>query len=344
MKSCEVCINMYTKQQQLEYLRKLQQIQKLYVLKDDVHLTYIYRNRKKATHDVHTLQDKIQKEIVQRTLDGDYQNTNDIRQIERQHNLNETVNNIVSETLDKERMRIHRNESKFIDKVVEDHTAQYTKFLTNRLSTEARRIGDKVILIEGQALTNGATPEQARKAVWEYAETHGKARTRNIIKDAIHSQECNISFINAIADEYTYKVWMNGRSKGKTREWHKARNIIPVKLDEPFEIYGPYGRKEAMYPGDLNAGAENVANCRCWLRYTNHVPAMYGQPAPQTKYNIPKTSYLHNRDGTTSSNFNLRQKVQNTANKVSSTISSTTNSIKTKVKDIGKGLRSRFNF
>ena len=28
-----------------------------------------------------------------------------------------------------------------------------------------------------------------------------------------------------------------------------------------------------MYPGDLNGVAENVANCRCWLRYTNSKPS-----------------------------------------------------------------------
>jgi len=28
-----------------------------------------------------------------------------------------------------------------------------------------------------------------------------------------------------------------------------------------------------MYPGDLNGGAENVANCKCWLSYSNRKPS-----------------------------------------------------------------------
>ncbi|SEL09650.1 hypothetical protein SAMN05216439_1949 [Methanobrevibacter gottschalkii] len=83
---------------------------------------------------------------------------------------------------------------------------------------------------------------------------------------------------------------MNGRSKGKTRPWHKAKLIAPVPIEEYFDIYGPYGHKESMYPGDLYGGAENVANCKCWLRYTNRRPE--GLSKTPNTYNISNTSYL----------------------------------------------------
>ena len=239
---------MYTKQQQLRYLYQMQRIRQLNVLKDDIHLTYQYRNRNHARSNIHKLQDDIQNEIVDRVLDGDYPSRNEIRSIQRDNNFDKRVEDEMEKLLSNERKRIHHEDSKFIDHVVETHTAQYTNFMKNRLSIEAERIIDKTIIIEGQALENGATPEQARQAVKEYAKTHGKARTKNMIQDAVHSQECNVSFIKAIEEEWRYKVWMNGRSKSGVREWHIASKIAPVPIDEYFEIYGPSGRALAIYP------------------------------------------------------------------------------------------------
>lgn len=322
---------MYTKQQQLEYLRKMQLLNQANILKDDIHLTYQYRNRKKAANNVHTLQDKIQEEVAQRTLDGDYPNRADIRSIQRDNNFDETVENIVDELLVNERKRIHRDDSKFIDKVVEDHTTEYTKFLKNRLTIESQRVIEKVIIIEGKALEAGATPAQARQQAMDYVKTHGKGRTKNIIKDAVHSQECNVSFIQAVEEGYRYKVWMNGNRKGNTRAWHIAKTIDPVPVDEPFEIYGPRGKKLSMYPGDLQSGAENVANCKCWLRYTNRKPERLN-----TKYNIPEGSYLRD-DDTQRTSVSFTQKVR-------TAISDTSSKVKTTVKDVASGFRKRFGF
>ena len=323
---------MYSKQQQLKYLHQMQRIRQLNVLKDDIHLTYQYRNRNKARHNIHQLQDDIQNEIVDRVLDGDYPNRNEIRRIQRDNNFDKRVEDEMDKLLVNERKRIHRDESKFIDHVVETHTAQYTSFMKNRLTIEAQRIIEKVIVIEGQALSDGETPERARQAVKEYAKTHGKARTKNMIQDAVHSQECNVSFIKAIDDEFRYKVWMNGRSKSGTRPWHVASQIAPVPIDEYFEIYGPSGKALAMYPGDLGSGAENVANCRCWLRYTNNRPSGVGQ----TVFNVPESSYL-NTD-TRKISVQIRDVFSNIGERVSSSASN----VKTKVSDIGRGIRNRF--
>ena len=323
----------YSKQQQLDYLKRLQYLRQANVLKDDIHLTYQYRNRKKITSNIHTLQDKIQNEIVERTLDGNYPNKVEIRGIQREHNFEQTVENAIDELLVNERKRIHKQESKFVDHVVEQHTQQYTNFMKNRLTIEAGRIVEKVIIVEGKALDNGATPEEARQAARDYAKTHGKARTKNIVKDAVHSQECNVSFIKGIEDGYRYKVWMNGNRKGNTRKWHIAKYISPVPIDEPFTINGPYGRKDVMYPGDLNGGPENVANCRCYLRYTNHRP---NGLSGQTVFNVPESSYL---------NVDTRKisvRIQDAFANVSQKVSSTASNVKTKISDVGKGIRNRF--
>lgn len=68
------------------------------------------------------------------------------------------------------------------------------------------------------------------------------------------------------------KIMMRGGTKkSRTRPWHRASIIDTVPVDEYFDIYGSY-HAQLMYPGDLNGGAENVANCRCWSRYTNTKP------------------------------------------------------------------------
>lgn len=309
----------------------MQRIRQLNVLKDDIHLTYQYRNRNKAKHNIHRLQDTIQNEIVDRVLNGDYPNNNEIKRIQRENNFDKRVEDEMEKLLANERKRIHRQDNKFVDHVVDTHTAQYTNFMKNRLSIEAGRIIDKAIVIEGQALEKGATPEQARQAVKEYAKTHGKGRTKNIIQDAVHSQECNISFITAI-DDYRYKVWRNGNRKGNIRAWHVAKYISPVPIDEPFIIHGPRGRKELMYPGDLNGGAENVANCKCYLRYTNNKPDGLGQSV----FNVPESSYLNS--DTRKITVQLRDAFSNIGERVTSTASN----VKSKISDVSTSIRSKF--
>lgn len=325
---------MYTKQQQLQYLQQMQKLNKFAILKDDIHLTYQYRNRNHARNTIHRLQDDIQNEVVNRTLDGNAPTGNEIRRIQRDNNFDARVEQAIDDLLVNERKRIHKQESKFIDHVVETHTQQYTQFMKNRLTIEANRIIDKALIIEGQALENGATPEQARKAVFDYAKTHGKARTKNMIQDAVHSQECNVSFIKAIEDEWRYKVWMNGRSKSGTRAWHIASKITPVPIDEYFDIYGPSGHQVSMYPGDLGSGAENVANCKCWLRYTNNRPSGLGMN--QRVFKVPESSYL-NTD-TRKVTVRIRETFSNIGNRVSST----TSQVKNKISDVTSSIKNRF--
>lgn len=320
-----------TKQQQLNYLHQIQKLQQLNVLKDDLHLTYQYRNRNKATSNIHTLQDKIHQEIADNVLDSGYVSTTEIDSILQNHNVSQTINEIINEALINERRRIHKDESRYVDAAVDKHSQEFSRFLDNRIKREANRLVEKVIVIEGQALDNGATTQEVRQKVNEYVHTHGKARTRNIIRDAVHSQEANISFIKALNEEWRYKVWMNGHSKSGVREWHKSKNIIPVPIDEPFEIYGPYGMKKSMFPGDLNSGAENVANCHCWLRYTNNKPKGFGG-----HYTIPESSYL-NKD-TKTINVRLHQGLQNSREKIVSAASN----VKTTIRNVGSSIRNIF--
>ena len=66
------------------------------------------------------------------------------------------------------------------------------------------------------------------------------------------------------------KQWLATISTKKhpTREWHKALSGETAEIDEPF-INNPNGgeKEDIMYPGDPNASAANVYNCRCTLTF-----------------------------------------------------------------------------
>jgi len=66
------------------------------------------------------------------------------------------------------------------------------------------------------------------------------------------------------------KQWLATISTKKhpTREWHQALSGETAEIDEPF-INVPNGEEaeEIMYPGDPNASAANVYNCRCTLTF-----------------------------------------------------------------------------
>ena len=300
--------------QQLEYLLRIRKIREVMVVKDNIHLTYKYKNRNQAFKQVENLQDKIINHVIDDVLFG---NVGELKNIEK------TTSKIINDTLVNERKRIHRIDDRFVNHAVKSNTEIYSKFFNNRLNNIKYSLQ---LRIEEELRKNSIrnlSDSEIRKILSEkYADT-GKARLKNIVKDSIHTNESNISFIQALNEGYSYKVWMNGRSKGKTRPWHRARIIDSVPIDEYFDIYGSY-HAELMYPGDLNGGAENVANCRCWLRYTNRTPSNLKS---KSSFNIPPTSYLHGRNKGSVKQNGLRVNSKS-GNKITRTISNIGNKIK----------------
>jgi len=92
-----------------------------------------------------------------------------------------------------------------------------------------------------------------------------------LVDDCVHTSVNNNSLQNALELGYKYKIWVNGRSRTKTRAWHLASGIQPVHIDEPFEVFGSF-KAYMMYPGELTGGDENVANCHCGMEFTDKKP------------------------------------------------------------------------
>lgn len=300
--------------QQLEYLLRIRKIREVMVVKDNIHLTYKYKNRNQAFKQVENLQDKIINHVIDDVLFG---NVGELKNIEK------TTSKIINDTLVNERKRIHRIDDRFVNHAVKSNAEIFSGFFNNRLnninSSLQLRIEEE---LRKNSIRNLSDSEIRKILSEKYADT-GKARLKNIVKDSIHTNESNISFIQALNEGYSYKVWMNGRSKGKTRPWHRASIIASVPIDEYFDIYGSYPA-ELMYPGDLNGGAENVANCRCWLRYTNRTPSNLKK---KSSFNIPPSSYLYGKNKSRS-NQNALKVTSKIGNKITRTISNIGNTIK----------------
>lgn len=306
--------------QQLEYLLRIRKIREVMVVKDNIHLTYKYKNRNQAFKQVENLQDKIINHVIDDVLFG---NVGELKNIEK------TTSKIINDTLVNERKRIHRIDDRFVNHAVKSNAEIFSGFFNNRLNNIKYSLQ---LRIEEELRKNSIrnlSDSEIRKILSEkYADT-GKARLKNIVKDSIHTNESNISFIQALNEGYSYKVWMNGRSKGKTRPWHRARIIASVPIDEYFDIYGSY-HAELMYPGDLNGGAENVANCKCWLRYTNRTPSNLKN---KSSFNIHPNSYLYGKN-----NGGIKQNALKVTSKIGNKITRTISNIGSKlIKSISWG-------
>ena len=321
---------MYTKQQRILYAKQLKRLHELYVIKSNIHLTYKYKNQNKAIHNAHSLQDKIINAIID---DAVYGNGDKIR------NIDSTISELMTTTLENERKRIHNKNDRYVDRAVELNAEKYSQILSNRINTEAIKLQRKIESELASGIHNGLSEAQTRRALKEKYGDTAKARIRNIIRDGVHTNESNISWINALNEGYSYKVWMNGRGKGKVRRWHRANIIAPVPIDEYFDLHGSYPA-QAMYPGDLYAGVENVANCRCWLRYTNRRPERLGQK--QTVFNIPQTSYINQSNNKSKNQFGEKVKVK-PIETIKTTISNTTKKVSSKIKTIGKKIHNKIN-
>lgn len=285
-------------------------LRKLMILKDNPAFTYQHSNRKQAISRLHSLQDKIVEAAVDNQV---YGNSDSV-------NHQKTVEQTISDALENDRKRVYKSDdNRYINTAVKLNTEKYSEILNNRLNIESVKLEAKIEEEIRKSKYNGLSEAEIKRKLTEEFKDTAKLRTANIIRDALHTNEVNIGFIHALQNGFQYKVWNNGRGKGKVRAWHRARFISSVSIDEPFDIFGSY-HAEMMYPGDLNGGAENVANCRCWLSYTNNRPSNYK--------NKGNSSSSRNNIKSKQNTISVRERIKNTVDsaisakdKIKSTIS-----------------------
>lgn len=300
-------------------------LRKLMILKDNPAFTYQHSNRKQAISRVHSLQDKIVEAAVDNQV---YGNSDSV-------NHQKTVEQTISDALENDRKRVYKSDdNRYINTAVKLNTEKYSEILNNRLNIESVKLEAKIEEEIRKSKYNGLSEAEIKKRLTsEFGDT-AKLRTANIIRDALHTNEVNIGFIHALQNGFQYKVWNNGRGKGKVRAWHRARFISSVSIDEPFDIFGSY-HAEMMYPGDLNGGAENVANCRCWLSYTNNRPSNLRRKGSSSRSNSKSTQ---KNNGRTSNKKNIGLRIKE---RVSSAIENAKNKVLSRIKETQKRINSK---
>ena len=290
---------MLTTRQKADYLMQVVKLRKLMILKDNPAFTYQHSNRKQAISRVHSLQDKIVEAAVDNQV---YGNSDSV-------NHQKTVEQTISEALENDRKRVYKSDdNRYINTAVKLNTEKYSEILNNRLNIESVKLEAKIEEEIRKSKYNGLSEAEIKRKLTEEFKDTAKLRTANIIRDALHTNEVNIGFIHALQNGFQYKVWNNGRGKGKVRAWHRARFISSVSIDEPFDIFGSY-HAEMMYPGDLNGGAENVANCRCWLSYTNNRPSNLRRKGSSSRSNSKSTQ---NNKAKTSNKKSIGSRIKST--------------------------------
>ena len=305
-----------TNREQLLYALKVQRLHELVVLKDDIHLQYKYKNINRAASQASTFQDKIIDAVIEDAVTG---TSDPISSATIKNN----VENIIDTNLRNDTKRIsHGIPKKAVEAAVSNISNRYQFILGNRIREEIPNLQGKIEdYINSKDLGKLPEADLTEKLKAEYG-THAQKRIQNIIKDSFHTNECNLSWVKAVYDGYQYKSWNNGRTK-RTRVWHKAKFIQSVPIDETFDIFGSYPAR-MMYPGDLNGGAENVANCRCWLSYSNRKPS-------DLRGSGKKTTTKANKNSNSKKSNNVMNKIKETIKKPVSKIKSKISNIKSKI-------------
>ena len=87
--------------------------------------------------------------------------------------------------------------------------------------------------------------------------------------------------------EKPVKTW-NSALDVRTRSWHRAMNGTTVARDEMFKVLTPvaggaFTERSMSYTGDMNGGALNVINCRCFTLYYDSADDVIGAtPQPDS--------------------------------------------------------------
>lgn len=250
-----------TPKERLQYALYLKRLHELFVIKENIAWGYQHKNYNKAAAQIDKVVDKCLDNNIKFVVDG----TTSFEKPNLDH--------VITQALHSQRKMLVKTEDKFIQNAVEQNTKQYTSFIQNRIEKENVSLQAKIEKEYQKEMYNDMSEEEAKKLIRQKFQDSARKRCKNIVKDALHTNESQISWTYNVNNGMKYKVWMNGQGKSRVRPWHVKSKILPVEIDDFFDIFGPRGHAQMMYPGDLNGGAENVANCRCWLYYTNTAPS-----------------------------------------------------------------------
>lgn len=318
---------MLTSKQKLEYALQLKRLHEIMVVKENLYFAQSNANHNRAVKNLETLQDRIIENRVKNHIDGNVDLINH----------KPIVNQVMNTALVNQRKGLSKTSNKKIDKLVDKNIKSYQEIMNNRLKLDAHTLEAKIEKEAKKRKYKNLSDNQLKHQLKEEFKGTTKKRINRIVGDALHTNQCNISFATAQEQGYKYKVWNNGRGKSRVRPWHRAKVISAVELDDKFYIYGSYPAY-MMYPGDLEGGAENVANCRCWLSYTNITPnnlKTKGTIKIKDNVQLTKPNTVSTNKNTASNNKSLKTKVKES---ISTKVKTVIQKVKNKFKKLSKKL------
>lgn len=287
-----------TSQQKLEYAKILQKIHNIYIVKENLYFTHKNKNYNKAAKQIETILNKQLTDNITATIDGTISLPKKI-----------DTDYIITTALKNQHKMLTKEKNRYLTTATKNNIKTYNKILQNRIQKEQISLQSKIEEELRKQKYNNLTNVETKKILKEKFNETGTKRAKNIIRDALHTNESNLSWITNLNNDYKYKIWMNGRGKGKVRAWHRAKMIQPCYIDDYFDIYGSF-HAQMMYPGDFNGGAENVANCRCWIQYTNTPPSnLKSKGTIQINPNINLNS--NNNERFNQNNYNITSNIKN---------------------------------
>lgn len=249
-----------TPKERLQYALYMKRLHELFVIKENIAFEYQHKNYNKAAAQIDNVVDKMLNENIEYVVDG----TVSLK--------SPKVDHIIEEALINQQEMLVKNPNRFIQQRVQHNTKIYKDILQNRIEKENYSLQQKILDEYEKRKNEKISEEQLKKELKEKFADHGRKRSKNIVKDALHTNQSNMSWIHNMENGAKYKVWMNGQSISGVRKWHVASLIQPCYIDDYFDILYGSAPVQMMYPGDLYGGAENVANCKCWVYYTNIRP------------------------------------------------------------------------
>jgi SPP1 gp7 family putative phage head morphogenesis protein len=163
-------------------------------------------------------------------------------------------------------------------KVFEDLDQEINAFIDQHTADRVVQISDslraQIVEIIRQGLEEQLSTDEVAQAIVDATQGEMAAfRARRIARTETHTAANAGQLAAARRSPLKYQKQWLAVEDARTREAHAAANGQTVELDEPFVV----GGEEMMMPGDPNASAGNVINCRCTVLYVPTVEPQTGE-------------------------------------------------------------------
>tara|TARA_R100000655_G_scaffold714_3_gene3048 strand:- start:901 stop:1683 length:783 start_codon:yes stop_codon:yes gene_type:complete len=176
----------------------------------------------------------------------------------------------------KKQREIKQEEDEDIDSIVAVYIAETTATKVTQVSDTTKQLIKKRIR---QGIKDGLSIQQISKLIRK-DNAFKPYRATMIARTETHSamNYGHAEIAKTLDFSEPVKIWGSALDD-RTRSWHRAMNGTTVARDEMFKVLTPvaggaFTEKRMNFTGDINGGALNVINCRCFTAYANRTDSI----------------------------------------------------------------------